>query len=130
MSDHPDQGSATTSEVDDEFERLGRTAGSELRTPPPRDGHRLVERTSYVRRATLATLTVGTTLAVVTGAFPAGIGAGSLTKPFPVSGSKLAPLQRRSVRGDRNWLRYRGGPCAGIVPGGGVCPAGAAGGGE
>ena len=67
MSDHPDQGSATTSEVDDEFERLGRTAGSELRTPPPRDGHRLVERTSYVRRATLATLTVGTTLAVVVG---------------------------------------------------------------
>lgn len=67
MTEHPDQAPPASAVLDDEFERMGRAAGAELRTPAPRDGHRQIERTSTVRRATIATLTAGTTLAVVVG---------------------------------------------------------------
>lgn len=65
MSDHLNDAPPTSPGLDDEFERLGRKAGAELRTPPPADGHRRVERTSEIRRATIATITASTALAVV-----------------------------------------------------------------
>ena len=61
-SDHRDGPSAA---LEDEFERLGRRAGAELRTPPPPDGHRFVARTSKRRRARIATVATGATVAVV-----------------------------------------------------------------
>lgn len=58
--------------VDDEFERLGRLAGAELRQPPPADGPETVLRTAHRRRATVAVVAAGVTVAVVvTGLFVA-----------------------------------------------------------
>ena len=62
MSDHRDDRSTA---LDDEFERLGRRAGAELRTSPPPDGHRLVEGTSNRRGVAIATITTVATVAVI-----------------------------------------------------------------
>jgi hypothetical protein len=51
--------------VDDEFERLGRMAGAELRQPPPADGPGTVVRWAHRRRATVAVVAAGVTMAVV-----------------------------------------------------------------
>ena len=65
MTDHL----GTSSPVDDEeeeFERLGRRAGAELRTAAPADGIRAVERGASKRRAAIAVAGVaGVTIAVV-----------------------------------------------------------------
>jgi hypothetical protein len=61
-----------TAEVDDEFERLGRLAGAELRQPPPAEGAGAVLRSAHRRRSTTAVVAVGVTVAVVaTGLFVA-----------------------------------------------------------
>ena len=62
MSNHHDDQSTA---LHDEFERLGRKAGAELRTSPPPDGHRLVERTSNSRRVTIATIATVATVAIL-----------------------------------------------------------------
>ncbi len=62
MTDHLD---TVAARADDEFERLGRQAGAELRTPPPADGHRIVQRTANRRRVTVATIAAGATAAIV-----------------------------------------------------------------
>jgi hypothetical protein len=62
MSDRHEGPSST---LDDEFERLGRKAGAELRTSPPPDGPRMIERTSNRRRATITTIACTATVAVI-----------------------------------------------------------------
>jgi hypothetical protein len=58
--------------VDDEFERLGRLAGAELRQPAPADGAGTVLRSAHRRRAKVAVVAAGVTVAiVVTGLFVA-----------------------------------------------------------
>jgi hypothetical protein len=57
-------------DVDDEFERLGRLAGAELRRPAPADGPGTVLRSAHRRRTTTAMVAAGVTVAVVaTGLF-------------------------------------------------------------
>lgn len=69
MTDHSD---ADVDLVDDEFERLGRRAGAELRLQPPADGPGTVLRTAHRRRAKVAAFAAGVTVAmVVTGLFVA-----------------------------------------------------------
>ena len=51
--------------VDDEFERLGRQAGAELREQPPDDGPTIVLRTANRRRSTVGIVAAGVTVAVV-----------------------------------------------------------------
>ena len=46
----------------DEFERLGRQAGAELRTPPPADGPGIVQRTAKRRRTTMVAGIAGATV--------------------------------------------------------------------
>ncbi|HEX5614977.1 MAG TPA: hypothetical protein VFZ83_07440 [Acidimicrobiia bacterium] len=58
--------------LDEEFERLGRRAGAELRQDPPADGPRFVVRSAHRRRATLAVAAAGATVvAIVAGLFVA-----------------------------------------------------------
>ena len=62
MTDHID---ADADLVDDEFERLGRRAGAELRQPPPADGPGTVVRSAHRRRATVVAVAAGVTVAIV-----------------------------------------------------------------
>jgi hypothetical protein len=62
MTDHPD---AHVDLLDDEFERLGKRAGAELRQPPPTDGPGTVLRTAHRRRATIAAIAAGATISMV-----------------------------------------------------------------
>lgn len=76
----------TDTDVDlvDEFERLGRRAGEELRVQPPADGPGTIQRTAHRRRATVAALAAGVTIAVVvTGLFVAT--SGLEEDPVPVA---------------------------------------------
>ena len=60
-------------DVVDEFERLGRVAGAELRQPPPADGPGTVLRSAHRRRTTTAVVAAGVTVAVIaTGLFVTG----------------------------------------------------------
>ncbi len=69
--------------VDDEFERLGRMAGAELRQPAPADGAGNVLRSAHRRRATVATVAAGVTVAVVvTGLFVATSGTADVPAPI------------------------------------------------
>lgn len=65
MSDQVDDLSMKTE--DDEFERLGRRAGAELRLRPPDDGPESIHRTARRRRAATVSATVAVVLAVVVG---------------------------------------------------------------
>ena len=65
MSDQIDD--LPTQIEDDEFDRLGRRAGAELRLPPPDDGSGSIHRTARRRRVTTMSATVGVVLAVVVG---------------------------------------------------------------
>src|SRR5258706_8559260 len=62
MSDRRDGLAAT---LHDEFERRGRKAGAELRTPAPPGGGRIVERTGNRRRAIIATIVAGAMVAII-----------------------------------------------------------------
>ncbi len=70
--------------VDDEFERLGRLAGAELRQPPPADGAGMVLRSAHRRRATVAIVAAGVTVAVVAAALVVAT-SGTRDVPAPVA---------------------------------------------
>ncbi len=77
--------------VDDEFERLGRLAGADLRQPAPADGSGTVLRSAHRRRAKVAAVAAGVTVAlVVAGLFVAG----SRTQdvPAPIATVPPAPV--------------------------------------
>lgn len=56
-------------QADDEFERLGRQAGAELRTPPPGDGPGIVKRTATRRRTRMVAGVAGATVALIVAGF-------------------------------------------------------------
>ena len=60
-----DRSSADVDLIDDEFERLGKRAGAELRRQPPPDGPGAVQRTAQRRRATVGAVAAGVTIAIV-----------------------------------------------------------------
>src|SRR5215207_9064078 len=60
-----DRTEAQVGVIDDDFERLGRLAGAELRQPPPADGPGAVLRTAHRRRASVAVVATGVTVAVL-----------------------------------------------------------------
>lgn len=62
-----DQLDSLPSELDAEFERLGRRAGAELRMPPPDDGAGSIHLTARRRRVASMSATVAVVLAVVVG---------------------------------------------------------------
>ncbi len=67
-----DRDDANVALVDDEFERLGQRAGAELRLQPPAGGPGIILRSAHRRRATVAAVAAGATVAiVVTGLFVA-----------------------------------------------------------
>ncbi len=82
--------------LDDEFERLGRLAGAELRQPAPADGAGTVLRSVHRRRATVATVGAGVTIAVVvTGLFVAN--ARTPDEPAPIATVPSNPVPEVST---------------------------------
>ncbi len=66
MTDSRDNHSDTHVDLEgDEFERLGRQAGAEMRMPPTAEGARAIERTAHRRRAVIAAAAVGSTLVIL-----------------------------------------------------------------
>ncbi len=79
--------------VDDEFERLGRLAGAELRQLPPADGPGAIRGAARRRRANVAAVAAGVTVAiVVTGLLVANSRTGNEPAPIATVPPTPAPV--------------------------------------
>ena len=102
MDDHDD---ANVDLVDDEFERLGQRAGAELRLQPPADGPGTILRSAHRRRATVAAVAAGVTVAiVVTGLFVANSRPQDEPAPIVAAPPTAAPVVPTTGPFEGTWV--------------------------